>query len=190
MRRGARSGRKFILGGVGEGASRPVSRVLYGAPPREGQTRATTIPLGRPLPAASSNQPGRRPGGAGPESRATPKRRTRVVPIRSCSRWGLPCRPRCRRRGALLPHPFTLTRARDAAGGLLSVALSLRSPPPDVIRHRFSVEPGLSSASERGGRPADWRPGSTDSIGKTQPRPRVGLRPDQARAMRARALPQ
>src|SRR5690606_14770922 len=30
-------------------------------------------------------------------------------------------------------------------GGLLSVALSLRSPSPDVIRHRISVEPGLSS---------------------------------------------
>jgi len=33
----------------------------------------------------------------------------RAVPIRSCSRWGLPCRLRCRRRGALLPHRFTLT---------------------------------------------------------------------------------
>src|SRR6185503_10268766 len=32
----------------------------------------------------------------------------RAVPIRSCSRWGLPCRRRCRRRGALLPHLFTL----------------------------------------------------------------------------------
>ena len=44
-------------------------------------------------------------------------------------------------RGALLPHPFTLT----LSGGLLSVALSLESPPPDVIRRRASVEPGLSS---------------------------------------------
>jgi len=33
----------------------------------------------------------------------------RAAPIRSCSRWGLPCRRRCRRRGALLPHRFTLT---------------------------------------------------------------------------------
>ena len=30
-------------------------------------------------------------------------------------------------------------------GGLFSVALSLGLPPPDVIRHRLSVEPGLSS---------------------------------------------
>jgi hypothetical protein len=30
-------------------------------------------------------------------------------------------------------------------GGLFSVALSLDSHPPDVIRHRLSAEPGLSS---------------------------------------------
>ncbi len=30
-------------------------------------------------------------------------------------------------------------------GGLLSVALSLGSPPPGVTRHRVSMEPGLSS---------------------------------------------
>jgi len=30
-------------------------------------------------------------------------------------------------------------------GGLFSVALSLGLPPPDVIRHRSSMEPGLSS---------------------------------------------
>jgi hypothetical protein len=39
---------------------------------------------------------------------------------------------------------------------LLSVALSLGSPPPDIIRRLLSVEPGLSSV-ENGGRPADWR---------------------------------
>lgn len=45
------------------------------------------------------------------------------------------------------------------AGGLLSVALSLGSPPPDVIRHRTSVEPGLSSPGDTpgSGRPAIWR---------------------------------
>jgi len=45
----------------------------------------------------------------------------------------------------------------EASGGLLSVALSLGSPPPDVIRRRFSVEPGLSSALADSGHPADWR---------------------------------
>ena len=37
-----------------------------------------------------------------------------AVPIRSCSRWGLPCRSRCRGRGALLPHPFYLARSPEA----------------------------------------------------------------------------
>ena len=69
----------------------------------------------------------------------------RAAPIWSCSRWGLPCRSRCRSRGGLLPHRFTLAGPANRAGGLFSVALSLGSPPPDVIRHRVSVEPGLSS---------------------------------------------
>ena len=69
-----------------------------------------------------------------------------VVPIRSCSRWGLPSPP-------LLPaarwalttplHPY-IDRSRS---GLISVALSLGSPPPGVTRHRVFVEPGLSSHS-------------------------------------------
>lgn len=86
-------------------------------------------------------------------TRATARKRAarqagRVTPIRSCSRWGLPCRSCYQLRGALLPHPFTLTcEPRPETGGLLSVALSLGSPPPDVIRHRVSVEPGLSSIS-------------------------------------------
>jgi hypothetical protein len=79
-------------------------------------------------------------------TRATIRRRIQgfpcVAPIRFCSQWGLPCRPCCHARGALLPHHFTLT----FCGGLFSVALSLGLPPPEVIRHRVSVEPGLSSA--------------------------------------------
>src|SRR5579871_4420002 len=81
-----------------------------------------------------------------------------AVPIRSCSRWGLPCRFRCRKRGALLPHLFTLAapsfipppqagEGRVGESGSFSVALSLGSPPPDVIRHRMSMEPGLSSSA-------------------------------------------
>ena len=82
------------------------------------------------------------------------QRTSRVaVPIRFCSRCGLPCRFRYRTRGALLPHLFTLA-APSLSGwgsGSFSVALSLGSPPPDVIRHRMSMEPGLSS-------PAAFRP--------------------------------
>ena len=40
-------------------------------------------------------------------------------------------------------------------GGLLSVALSLGSPPPGVTRHRRSAEPGLSSRIRRYPRPPD-----------------------------------
>ena len=38
--------------------------------------------------------------------------KARIAPTRSCSRWGLPCHVRYRTRGALLPHPFTLTDRR------------------------------------------------------------------------------
>jgi hypothetical protein len=118
-----------------------------------------TIHLGRPLPDASRNPPGQRR--ENPPDPWLPKADAfggkcpdRAVPIRFCSRRGLPCRPRCRGRGALLPHPFTLTgRHRHInvgarAGGLLSVALSLGSPPPAVSRRRVSVEPGLSSPAQ------------------------------------------
>ena len=43
----------------------------------------------------------------------------------------------------------TLSPLPAKAGGLLSVALSLGSPPPGVTRHRVSVEPGLSSLTAR-----------------------------------------
>ena len=113
-----------------------------GSVPRAHDTRGwMAIHLGRPSPDASRDLPGRRRGNP-------PDRNRSAVPTWSCSRWGLPCRPRCRGRGALLPHPFTLTRLRPggaSVGGLLSVALSLGSPPPGVTRHRVSVEPGLSS---------------------------------------------
>ena len=55
--------------------------------------------------------------------------------------------------------PLPPARANPGgAGGVLSVALSLGSPPPGVTRHRTSVEPGLSSprASAASGHPAVW----------------------------------
>ena len=99
--------------------------------------RWMVIHLRCPLPDTWCDRPGRRPG---------------KVPAACCG-----CRPYL----VLLPVGFTmpplLPGARCALAapfhpcccqgrsGLLSVALSLGSPPPDVIRHRFSVEPGLSS---------------------------------------------
>ena len=56
-----------------------------------------------------------------------------------------------------------LPAPRRLAGGLLSVALSLGSPPPGVTRHRVSMEPGLSSPRAslqadraEGSHPAVW----------------------------------
>lgn len=84
--------------------------------------------------------------------RRTPPRY--AVPIRFCSWWGLPCRTRYRVRGVLLPHLFTLT----FTGGMFSVALSLRSPSPDVIRHHSPLEPGLSSLfKKQRDHPAIWK---------------------------------
>ena len=57
--------------------------------------------------------------------------------------------------------PLPAGRPQPApAGGLLSVALSLGSPPPGVTRHRVPVEPGLSSPAEAGAatRPPDAIP--------------------------------
>ena len=68
----------------------------------------------------------------GPETGWT-ARAIHVIPIRSCSRWGLPCRPCCHGRGGLLPHPFTLTfrRRRFAfCGTFPGVAPAGRYPAP------------------------------------------------------------
>src|SRR6516164_3889386 len=116
------------------------------------------IPLGRSSPSASCDRPERRRGGSpGTSDRSGAP----AAPTWSCSRWGFPCRRRCRRRGALLPHHFTLAARparRRQAGGVFSVALSLGSPPPGVTRHRASVEPGLSSprTPAESGHPTVW----------------------------------
>src|SRR5690242_20138165 len=56
--------------------------------------------------------------------------------------------PRCALTAPFHPYP---AKPKAKRGGSFSVALSLGSPPPDVIRHRMSREPGLSS-------PAAFRP--------------------------------
>ena len=71
------------------------------------------IHLGRPLPDASRDRPGRQRGNAPRRHRCR-----RTAPTWSCSWWGLPCRFRCRSRGALLPHPFTLTPLNGAVCSL------------------------------------------------------------------------
>ena len=102
------------------------------------------IPLGRPLPDASRDQPERRAGT--PVAAAEfPRRRARPYSVLLPVGFTLP-RPLPAARCALTApfHPCPRAVA-GGAGGLLSVALSLGSPPPGVTRHRVSVEPGLSS---------------------------------------------
>ena len=72
-----------------------------------------TIPLDPPLPAGSSCQPGS-PGQGGPAAVSVARPDPREIPIRHCSRWGLPCRSGCPSRGGLLPHRFTLAAGTPA----------------------------------------------------------------------------
>ncbi len=77
------------------------------------------------------------------------------IPIRSCSRRGLPCHPCHQERGGLLPHPFTLTPKptrklasprRFAFCGAIPRVCGCPHPRADVIRRLAYVEPGLSSS--------------------------------------------
>ena len=117
----------------------PVSRVLFSL------AREMAIPLGRSLPNASRDLPGQRPETA------------IAVPIWSCSRWGLPCHLRYRRRGALLPHHFNLARIEIRRRSIFccafpGVASAGRYPAPCFrgARTFLSVSPeGLRGAATR-----------------------------------------
>ena len=97
-------------------------------------TRTTSPETGFPAAAGASSLLGLAPGGV---YRAVPVAEAAVRPYRTLS-----------------PSPAGLA----LAGRLLSVALSLGSPPPGITRHRVSVEPGLSSPGGHpgSGHPATW----------------------------------
>ena len=65
-------------------------------------------------------------------------------------------------------HPYRPPGVPGRVGGVLSVALSLGSPPPGVTRHRASVEPGLSSP--RKSRRAAIQPSGTERFGLSRRR--------------------
>src|SRR5208337_3907127 len=136
--------------------------------------RVMAIPLGRPSPAVSRNQPGRRPGdGLKDLGHRSPL--FGLAPGGACHASHVAARA-VRFYRTLSPLP------RETRGGLLSVALSLGSPPPDVIRRRVSVEPGLSSATSAAAiRPtgeiwigAPAAPGQAERRGRTETRPPSG----------------
>jgi hypothetical protein len=104
--------------------------------------RGMAIHLGRPLPDASRDRPGRRRGNTpGPLARAC-RPYLVLLPVGFTLPPPLPA-TRCALTAPF--HPYRGPAEAPFRGGLLSVALSLGSPPPDVIRHRTSMEPGLSS---------------------------------------------
>ena len=93
----------------------------------------------------------------------TRKRTYRVaVPIRFCSRCGLPCRFRCRIRGALLPHLFTLAAPPFRVGERFvlcgtfpGVAPAGRYPAPYVDGARTFLPRSLSTIAGAAVRPTD-----------------------------------
>ena len=147
------------------------------APPLKQPTRATSRKL------AHSGSPKSTTFWGGPIA----------APIRSCSRWGLPCRSRCRARGALLPHPFTIAGPKPVRPALCCTVPKPEdeSPgPPGVTRHRPSVEPGLSSpcANASRGRPTLWQNHSNRRLAVWEGAERAGSRGTRRR-FRRRSVP-
>jgi hypothetical protein len=128
--------------------------------------RVTAIPLERRLPGASSNLPGRQDS----DTYLGTRRLATMRPTPSLFGFapGGVCRAVCvaadavRSYRTISPLPRLTLHEATRRGGLFSVALSLGSPPPDVIRHRVSMEPGLSS-------PATFRPLPERPSGRLMP---------------------
>ncbi len=118
-----------------EKARRPVSRVLS-PQAGDGHSSGTSVTgrLARPTRAAARK----------PASGLAPRCRPYLVllPVGFALPSPLPA-TRCALTAPFHPYPSSPRKAQP--GGLLSVALSLGSPPPGVTRHRVPVEPGLSS---------------------------------------------
>jgi hypothetical protein len=75
------------------------------------------------------------------------------------------------------------------SGGSLSVALSLGSPPPDVIRRRVYVEPGLSSACSEKRRPSGRLARREIGAGRAAVKPRLRRCERRAKAPTRRRPP-
>ena len=120
------------------------------------------IPLGRPLPSASCDRPERRREGPPgiPANGDACRSYLVLLPVGFSLPPPLPA-ARCALAAPF--HPCRSPGVPRRTGGVLSVALSLGSPPPGVTRHRTSVEPGLSSLRTR--RRAAIRPSGTTNLG-------------------------
>src|SRR5260370_41570284 len=126
------------------------------------------IPLGRSLPSASCDRPERRREGS-PGISGYFRNACRSYLVLLPVGFSLPPPLPAARCALTAPfHPCRPAVSRDGAGGILSVALSLGSPPPGVTRHRTSVEPGLSSPRHR--RRAAIRPSGKEVMWVPAPR--------------------
>ena len=114
-------------------ARRSISRVLS----TQKKMRSMVIHLGRPLLNASCDTPGRRRENSPVAHSNWPS--LLGLALGGVYHAALVTESAVRSYRTLSPLPTV------KAGGFLSVALSLGSPPPVVNRHRVSVEPGLSS---------------------------------------------
>ena len=148
------------MGGLMGPPSPAMSRGFSAARGKRWRTRSRREPAGKPGSVVDSHSSRARVTAC--LKRPTRERRgpRHGSPIWPCSGWGLPCRPCYHRRGALLPHLFTLTRhlslvsplatltppyreadaptariRRIGAGGIFSVALSVGLRPPGVTWH-------------------------------------------------------
>ena len=96
-----------------------------------------------------------------------------AAPTWSCSRRGLPCRTRCRVRGALLPHPFTLARRPcDPERAVCSLwhfpwGCPRRVLPGPVLPWSPDFPPPRASGGD-GGHPAVWPVLTTPALGLGQ----------------------
>ena len=128
---------------AGKIARRSVSRVL--SPPKPKRRGEMASHLGRPPPSASRDLPGRRRENPPADRSPTCRPYSVLLPVGFALPPPLPA-ARCALTAPFHPYPSARPAWPVASkGGLLSVALSLGSPPPGVTRHRVSVEPGLSS---------------------------------------------
>jgi len=121
-----------------------VSRVLY--PAFEGGRRPFILTSRCRLALPYGKRPTRRY-----ERLLTARTRAECPAAWSCRRWGLPCRHRHRRRGALLPHHFTIACSRGDIGCVFSAALSRGSPRVAVSHHRALPCSDFPPASKKAG---------------------------------------
>jgi len=142
--------------------SRPVSRVLS---TRAKRPRVTTIPLRRRLPGALSNLPGRPDPDIDPEAR-WPSQAASLAPSLFGLAPGGVCHAACVAAGAVRSYrtvsPLPPGHSPQRRGMRAAVCSLWHFPwvqhPPDVIRHRMPMEPGLSSRTAF--RPWPERPSS------------------------------